>query len=75
LALKEKNKALTADSEALDRIAKSDRSLCITDTAKALQIRPKNLFYLMENLGSKFPFGYLVCSKVNHTTRYTPALK
>lgn len=44
LALEEKNKALTADSEALNRIAKAEGSLCITDSAKTLQIRPKNLF-------------------------------
>jgi len=44
LALEEKNKELTADSEALSRIAKAEGSLCITDAAKSLQIRPKNLF-------------------------------
>ncbi len=36
--------------QALDRIATSDGSLCITDAAKALQMRPKELFdYLSQN--------------------------
>lgn len=30
--------------EAFDRISKADGSMCITDAAKALQIRPKDLF-------------------------------
>ncbi len=35
---------------ALDRIATADGSMCITDTAKHLQIRPKDLFsYLSQN--------------------------
>ena len=51
LALEEKNKELTADSEALNRIAKADGSLCITDAAKTLQIRPKNLFTWLQRHG------------------------
>lgn len=36
--------------EALDRISLSDGSLCITDAAKTLQVRPKELFaYLRQN--------------------------
>lgn len=35
---------------ALDRIATAEGSLCVTDAAKALQMRPKDLFsYLMEH--------------------------
>lgn len=42
--------AMQEDVEALDRIAKADGSLCITDAAKALQMRPKELFgWLREN--------------------------
>lgn len=42
--------AMRDDVEALDRIAKADGSLCITDAAKALQMRPKELFgWLREN--------------------------
>jgi phage antirepressor YoqD-like protein len=38
------------DVEALERIAKSDGAMCVTDTAKQLQIRPKALFdFLSEN--------------------------
>ncbi|SEN67407.1 antA/AntB antirepressor family protein [Nitrosomonas marina] len=44
LALEEKNKELTADSEALSRISKAEGSLCITDAAKTLQVKPKSLF-------------------------------
>ena len=35
---------MTPKAEALDRIAKADGSMCITDAAKDLQIRPKDLF-------------------------------
>lgn len=42
--------AMQEDVEALDRIAKADGSLCVTDAAKALQMRPKDLFgWLREN--------------------------
>lgn len=38
------------DVAALERIAKSDGAMCVTDTAKQLQIRPKALFdFLSEN--------------------------
>jgi anti-repressor protein len=35
---------LKPKAEALDRIAKADGSMCITDAAKDLQMRPKDLF-------------------------------
>lgn len=35
---------LIPSRDALDRIAEADGSLCITDAAKALQMRPKDLF-------------------------------
>ena len=42
--------AMQEDVDALDRLAKADGSLCITDAAKALQMRPKALFgWLREN--------------------------
>lgn len=41
---------LLPSQEALERISKADGSLCITDAAKALQVRPKDLFeYLTSN--------------------------
>ncbi|MFS1563789.1 MAG: phage antirepressor KilAC domain-containing protein, partial [Candidatus Arsenophonus phytopathogenicus] len=54
---KKHNKELThkieemkPDVAALERIAKSDGAMCVTDTAKQLQIRPKDLFdFLSEN--------------------------
>ncbi|SFL24197.1 Phage anti-repressor protein [Nitrosomonas aestuarii] len=51
LALEAENKELMEDSAALSRIAKSDGSLCITDAAKTLQIRPKNLFAWLQRHG------------------------
>lgn len=50
LALEAANAELTPKAEALDRLATADGSLCITDAAKALQVRPKDLFsYLREH--------------------------
>lgn len=41
---------LLPSEEALQRISKADGSLCVTDAAKALQMRPKELFgWLREN--------------------------
>lgn len=37
------------DVDALTRIAKAEGSLCITDTAKQLQVKPKSLFDLMSH--------------------------
>jgi phage antirepressor YoqD-like protein len=42
---------LTPKADALDRIATADGSLCITDAAKALQIRPKDLFEFLRSHG------------------------
>ncbi|NAZ37138.1 phage regulatory protein/antirepressor Ant [Rubellimicrobium sp. CFH 75288] len=42
---------LLPSEEALDRIAKADGSLCITDAAKALQMRPKDLFQWLREHG------------------------
>ena len=42
---------LTPKAEALDRIATADGSLCITDAAKALQMRPKDLFSYLQSHG------------------------
>lgn len=48
--LEEANARLAPKAGALDRIARADGSLCITDAAKVLQIRPKELFdYLQAN--------------------------
>ncbi|MDP3417846.1 phage antirepressor KilAC domain-containing protein [Falsiroseomonas sp.] len=42
---------LTPKAEALDRIATADGSLSITETAKALQVRPKDLFAWLQQNG------------------------
>lgn len=42
---------LTPKAEALDRIATADGSLCVTDAAKALQMRPKDLFSYLQAHG------------------------
>lgn len=46
--LAEENSTLKPKAEALDRISTSDGSLCITDAAKALQMRPKDLFQWLD---------------------------
>ena len=43
LGLEETVQSLTPKAEALDRIAHTDGSFCLIDTAKALQMRPKDL--------------------------------
>lgn len=49
LALEDQIKEIRPKAEALDRIATADGSLCITDTAKLLQItKPKDLFNLLQ---------------------------
>ncbi|WP_334473907.1 phage antirepressor KilAC domain-containing protein [Arsenophonus sp. PmNCSU2021_1] len=52
------------DVAALERIAKSDGAMCVTDAAKQLQIRPKDLFdflseskWIYRRLGSHW-IGY-----------------
>jgi len=48
--LEKRVQELEPSQEALDRIASSDGSMCITDAAKVLQIRPKDLFsWLRQN--------------------------
>jgi Rha family phage regulatory protein len=48
--LEKRVEELLPSEQALDRIAQADGSLCITDAAKALQMRPTDLFrYLREN--------------------------
>ena len=42
---------LAPKADALDRIATADGSLCVTDAAKALQIRPKDLFSYLSSHG------------------------
>lgn len=50
IALENKNAELTPKAEALDRIANSEGSVCVTNAAKDLQVRPKHLFaYLFQN--------------------------
>jgi phage antirepressor YoqD-like protein len=49
LMLEEEKKILTPKAEALDRIAYADGTNCITDTAKVLQVRPKDLFSLLSS--------------------------
>lgn len=50
IELQEQVDVLLPAQAALDKIAEADGSLCITDAAKSLQMRPKDLFsYLQEN--------------------------
>lgn len=56
---------LLPSQEALDRISQADGSLCITDAAKALQMRPKELFewlrqngWIYKRAGSASDLGY-----------------
>lgn len=50
LELERQVKELLPSQEALQRIAEADGSLCVTDAAKALQMRPKDLFeWLRQN--------------------------
>lgn len=47
IALEHKVEEMKPDVEALDRIAKANGSMCITNAAKHLQVQPKFLFKLM----------------------------
>jgi anti-repressor protein len=51
IALEAENAELVPKTEALDRIATADGSLCITDAAKTLQVRPKDLSALLRARG------------------------
>lgn len=48
LELEDQLKVTQPKAEALDRLATADGSLCITDAAKQLQQRPKDLFALLQ---------------------------
>jgi phage regulator Rha-like protein/phage antirepressor YoqD-like protein len=71
-------KALGPKAEALDRIEAADGSFCITDAAKTLQMRPKDLFtYLRQNgwiyrrVGGESEVGYqskIVSGYLEHKT-------
>lgn len=63
--LEHKVEELTTSKEALDRIAEADGSLCVTDAAKALQIRPSDLFtwlrrnhWIYRRMGTSHDVGY-----------------
>ncbi len=65
IALEHKVEVMQPDVDALERIAKADGALCITDAAKNLQVQPKFLFRLLsenrwiyKRLGSKTWVGY-----------------
>ncbi|PHM69038.1 phage antirepressor KilAC domain-containing protein [Xenorhabdus kozodoii] len=47
--LEHKVEEMKPDVAALERIAKSDGSMCVTDAAKQLQVKPKSLFDLMSH--------------------------
>lgn len=63
--LEKRVQELEPSQEALQRIAEADGSLCITDAAKALQMRPKDLFgwlrqngWIYRRAGSGHDLGY-----------------
>ncbi len=65
LELQNKVEEMTPTIEAFDRIATADGSMCLTDAAKALQMRPKDLFaklqsekWIYKRLGSSNWLGY-----------------
>lgn len=56
---------LQPQAAALDRIATAEGSLCVTDAAKALQVRPKDLFsylrahgWIYRRAGTSYDLGY-----------------
>lgn len=65
LVLEKRVQELLPSQEALQRIAEADGSLCITDAAKSLQMRPKDLFdwlrqngWIYRRPGSGHDLGY-----------------
>lgn len=48
IALEERVEELQPKAKALDRIASADGSLCLTNAAKDLQVRPKDLFQKLQ---------------------------
>jgi len=60
-----KVQAMSEDVQALERLSKADGSLCISDAAKALQMRPKDLFswlrangWIYRRAGCQHDLGY-----------------
>ncbi|AHF74191.1 putative DNA-binding protein (Roi) [Candidatus Sodalis pierantonius str. SOPE] len=51
IALENKVEEIAPDVKALHRIAKSDGGMCITNAAKELQVRPKDLFAFLRERG------------------------
>lgn len=49
MGLEHKVEEMQSDVDALERIAKADGSMCITDAAKHLQVQPKYLFQLLSS--------------------------
>jgi anti-repressor protein len=65
LALESEVESLRPSQEALNRISVADGSLCITDAAKALQMRPKDVFewlrqngWIYRRAGTAHDLGY-----------------
>lgn len=65
LALEKQVKELLPSQEALQRISEAQGSLCITDAAKALQMRPTDLFswlrqngWIYKRVGAAHDLGY-----------------
>lgn len=65
LALEKQVKELLPSQEALQRISEAQGSLCVTDTAKALQMRPSDLFawlrqngWIYKRVGAAHDLGY-----------------
>jgi len=50
-SLERRVQELLPSQEALDRLSRADGSLCITDSAKSLQMRPKDLFQWLQKNG------------------------
>ena len=57
LALEGRVEEMTPQVQALERIALSDGSLCITDAAKTLQVQPKVLFGFLRSHGWMYSRG------------------
>ena len=64
VALEQKVDEMQPDVQAFERIAKSDGLLCLTDTAKTLQMRPKDLIGYMA--GSGWIYQRLGSSWIGH---------
>lgn len=51
IELEQQVQDMESDVQALERIAKEGGSLCLTDTAKALQMRPKDVIAMLNQNG------------------------